>query len=129
MARRLLLAVTLALVFPAVSSAGLASLEVRDFSVAGARTLSATHPAKPFQLVGIHWRGSGRVELRTRTVGGAWSRWQPVVQDEDGPDPGGAEQRAGNSWRVSAPVWVGTAVALEVRTFGRVDARACADRP
>ena len=47
-------------------------------------------------------------------------RWQPVAEDEDGPDPGGAEQRAGNGWRVSAPVWVGTAVALEVRTFGRV---------
>ena len=120
MARRLLLAVTLALAFPAVSSAGLASLEVRDVAVGSARTLSATHPAKPFQLVGIHWRGAGRVELRTRSAAGAWSRWQPVVEDEDGPDPGGAEQRAGNGWRVSAPVWVGTAVALEVRTFGRV---------
>jgi hypothetical protein len=120
MARRLLLAVTLALAFPAVSSAGLASLEVRDVAVGSARTLSATHPAKPFQLVGIHWRGSGRVEVRTRSAGGAWSGWQPVVEDEDGPDPGGAEQRAGNGWRVSAPVWVGTAVALEVRTFARV---------
>jgi flagellar hook assembly protein FlgD len=120
MARRLLLAVTLALVFPAVSSAGLASLEVRELPVAGARTLSAAHPAKPFQLVGIHWRGPGRVELRTRTAGGAWSRWQRVVQDEDGPDRGGAEQRAGDGWRVSAPLWVGTAVALEVRAFGRV---------
>jgi N-acetylmuramoyl-L-alanine amidase-like protein len=120
MARRLLLAVTLALAFPAVSSAGLASLEARDVALGSARTLSATHPAKPFQLVGIHWRGSGRVELRTRSAGGAWSGWQPVVEDEDGPDPGGAEQRAGNGWRVSAPVWVGTAVGLEVRTFGRV---------
>jgi hypothetical protein len=122
MARRLLLAVTLAaLVFPAASSAGLASLEVRELPVgAGARTLSASHPARPFQLVGIHWRGSGRIELRTRPAGGVWSSWQPVLEDEDGPDPRSVERRAGSGWRLSAPVWVGAAVALEVRTFGHV---------
>ena len=75
----------------------------------------------PFQLVGVHWRGPGRVELRTRSTTGRWSPWKPVQEAaEDAPDSGSAERRTSRGWRVGAPVWVGRAVAVEVRTVGRV---------
>ena len=120
MARRFLLVTALSLVFPAVSSAGPASLEVRELPVGKARSLSATRPLTPFQLVGIHWRGPGRVELRTRSARG-WSDWLPVIESaEDAPDAGSAERRASRGWRVGAPTWVGRALAVEVRTVGRV---------
>jgi hypothetical protein len=121
MARRLLLVVTLALALPGVASAGLASLEVRELPLGDARSLSATRPVTPFQLVGIHWRGPGRVELRTRSASGRWSRWSPAQQAvEDAPDAGSAERSSTRGWRIGAPLWVGRAVALEVRTIGRV---------
>jgi hypothetical protein len=121
MARRLLLAVTLALAVPGVASAGLASLDVREVPLRDARTLSDVRPVRPFQLVGIHWRGPGRVELRTRSASGRWSAWQPVREAvEDAPDLGTMERRASRGWRLGAPLWVGHAVTLEVRTVGRV---------
>jgi hypothetical protein len=121
MARRLLLVVTLALAFPAASSAGLASLEVSELAVGDVRSLSVARPATPFELVGIHWRGPGRLELRTRGPGGRWSAWEPVREgDDDAPDRGSPERRSTDGWRVGAPVWVGRAVALEVRSIGRV---------
>jgi len=120
MARRLLLVAALALVCPTVSSAGLASLEVRELPVGKARSLSAARPVAPFQLVGIHWRGPGRVELRTHSDRG-WSDWLSVAEAvEDAPDAGSAERRPSRGWRVGAPTWVGRAFAVEVRTFGRV---------
>jgi hypothetical protein len=118
---RLLLLVVAALAFPGSAAAGLATLDVRDLPLQGERSLSATTATTPFQLVGIHWRGPGRLELRTRGPGGRWSKWKPVVEDEgDGPDAGSAEARRTEGWKKSAPVWVGRAVALEVRTSGRV---------
>ncbi len=121
MARRLLFVVTLALAVPGVASAGLASLDVREVPLGESRMLSAVRPAAPFQLVGIHWRGPGRVELRTRTAVGRWSAWTAVHEAvEDAPDTGSAESGGGRGWRIGAPVWVGNAAALEVRTIGRV---------
>jgi N-acetylmuramoyl-L-alanine amidase len=121
MVRRLLLAAALVLVFPASSSAGLASLEIRELALGSDRLLSGTSATKPFQLVGIHWRGPGRLELRTRSATDRWSAWTAVEEgDHDGPDVSSAERRLRASWRMSAPVWVGQAVALEVRTIGRV---------
>jgi uncharacterized protein with LGFP repeats len=118
MARRLLLVVTLLLALPGVASAGLAALEVREIPLGGHRTLSTSRPVTPFQLVGVHWQGSGHVELRTRSFRG-WSRWLRVGElGDDGPDPGSREPRAG--WRIGAPVWVGRAVGVELRVSGRV---------
>jgi hypothetical protein len=120
MARRLLLVAALVLLFPAVSSAGVASLEVRELALGSARSLSATGDAKPFQLVGVHWRGPGRLELRTRAAG-VWSPWVRVDEaDHDGPDLRSAELRTRAGWRLGSPLWVGRAVALQVRTIGRV---------
>jgi N-acetylmuramoyl-L-alanine amidase len=118
---RLLLPVIAALVAPGSAAAGLTSLEVRELPLNGERRLSAISGTAPFQLVGIHWRGPGALDVRTRSQNGAWSRWTPVVDgDHDGPDAGSAEATRAKGWRKSAPVWVGHAVAVEVRTSGRV---------
>jgi hypothetical protein len=120
LARRTLLFCLLVLGFPASASAGLATLHIRELQLHGERSLSAS-TTRPFQLVGIQWQGPGRLELRTRPQGGAWSKWTRVREDEDDtPDPGSAESRPLRAWRLGAPVWVGTAVALEVRAIGRV---------
>ena len=119
MVRRLLPLVVLALAVPASASAGLATLQVRELPLHGERTLAAA-TGGPFQLVGIHWQGPGRLELRTRT-GDGWTRWGPVQEDEgDAPDAGTAEARESRTWRLGAPVWVGRGDGLEVRAVGRV---------
>ncbi len=123
MPRRLaLLPVLFVLAWPAHAAAGLASLEVHDLPLGGQRTLSASGPLTQFQLVGIHWRGPGSLEVRTGLTGGRWSSWQPVVEDDgDAPDRGTAEARALRGWRFGSPVWVGRANRVEVRVArGRV---------
>ena len=121
MTRRFALIVALSLALPATASGGLATLQVRELSLGGDRSLASTPTTSPFQLVGLHWQGPGALELRTRTPGGSWSSWQPVHEDEgDAPDRTSPEARALRGWRTSAPVWVGRAVGLEVRAVGRV---------
>ncbi len=120
MARRLLALTAIVLAAPASASAGLATLQVRDLPLHGERSLAVSSGTDPFQLVGIHWQGPGRLELRIRTARG-WMRWQPVQEDEgDAPDAGAAEARGMRGWRLGAPVWVGRGEGLEVRAIGRV---------
>ena len=65
-----------------------------------------------FELVGLHWRGAGRVEYRTRSLAGRWSRWL-LSSDEDAlPDRGSRELRALRGWRVGEPQWTGAADAI-----------------
>jgi flagellar hook assembly protein FlgD len=74
-----------------------------------------------FTLVGIHWRGSGTVGFRTRSVSGHWSSWRAAAPEaEDVPDPGSSERRATAGWRVGNPFWVGDSDRVETRTVGRV---------
>jgi len=120
MPRRLLVAFLLALALPASASAGLATLQVRDLPLHGERSLAVASPTSPFQLVGVHWQGPGRLELRIRTASG-WSSWRPVREDvEDTPDASSREARAMRGWRLGEPVWVGGGEGLEVRAIGRV---------
>ncbi len=120
MPRRLLLALLLALALPTSASAGLATLQVRELQLHGERSLSAVSATNPFQLVGIHWQGPGRLELRIRKASG-WSAWRPVRADgEDTPDASSREARAMRGWRLGEPVWVGRGEGLEVRAVGHV---------
>src|SRR5438093_622307 len=66
-----------------------------------------------FDLVGLHWRGSGDVLFRTRSLAGRWSRWQSGLAEDDGPDG----PRRGV--RVGSPYWVGAANAIQYRARGR----------
>jgi N-acetylmuramoyl-L-alanine amidase len=72
-------------------------------------------PAHRFDLVGLHWKGSGSVSFRTRSVAGRWSRWHGADPEDDGPD---ARTQAG--WQLGSPFWSGASNRLQVRTSGRV---------
>src|SRR5262245_13062948 len=72
-------------------------------------------PAHRFNLVGLHWKGSGAVSFRTRTVGGRWTGWRSAAPEDDGPDA------PARGWRLGNPYWVGPSNRLQVRTFGGVN--------
>ncbi len=75
---------------------------------------------RPFTLAGVEWRGAGRVDFRTRSREGRWSKWRRGAPEaEDGPDVGVAEDRA-SGWQRGNPWWVGPATAIEARAMGRV---------
>jgi hypothetical protein len=74
-----------------------------------------------FTLVGVRWRGAGRVQLRTRSAGGEWSPWRSAAPEpEDAPDPGSPEAARRRGWKVGSPWWVGPSTRLETRAVGRV---------
>jgi len=122
--RRLLVIFPL-LVFAAAAAPGAlaAPPQVRavDVQPGGVRQPASSSAETRFTLAGIHWRGSGQVAFRTRSLGGRWSGWRPAApEDEDGPDPGSRENRARSGWRIGNPWWVGPSDRIEVRTAGRV---------
>jgi hypothetical protein len=110
----------LLLVTPAVARAESAALVTREVPLRAERTLSSAVAPRPFELVGLQWRGSGAVRFRTRSVSGGWSAWRGAVpESEDRPDLGSRE-RSVPGWRLGNPFWVGPSDRLEVRTRGRV---------
>ena len=60
----------------------------------------AVRAERTFQMVGVHWRGSGSVRLRARTTSGAWTRWVTLSRTE--------------------PVWVGPSRDVRLRRRGTV---------
>ena len=76
-------------------------------------------PAHRFDLVGLHWKGSGVVSFRTRTVAGRWSSWRDAAPEDDGPDARTAERRA-HGWQLGSPYWTGPSNRIQVRISGRI---------
>src|SRR5215471_321626 len=76
-------------------------------------------PAHRFDLVGLHWKGSGAVSFRTRSVAGRWSGWRDAEAEDDGPDLRTHELRA-RGWRLGSPYWTGPSNRIQVRTSGRI---------
>ena len=110
----------LALVFPAAAQAEEVTLVSRDVPLAGQRTLAANQPER-FNLVGLHWRGPGSVQFRTRTLAGRWSGWRDAAPEaEDLPDARTDERARRASWRLGNPWWVGPSDGIEYRLRGRV---------
>lgn len=108
------------LVAPATASAGV-SLSVREVPLHGERTLAAAAPSE-FDLVGLHWRGPGSVEFRTRSVDGRWTAWQRAAPEaEDLPDALTSEARAARGWRLGNPYWTGPSNKIAYRLRGRVE--------
>jgi flagellar hook assembly protein FlgD len=72
-------------------------------------------------MVGLHWKGSGTVWFRSRSLTGVWSRWQPARPEvEDLPDRGTAEAAARPGWKLGNPYWTGASGAIEYRVRGNV---------
>jgi hypothetical protein len=117
--KQCLVAAALLLAFPAPARAGQASLVVRDVPLRCERALAAAAPS--FELVGLHWRGSGSVSFSTRSAGGRWSAWRPAAPEaEDGPDPGSREAARAAAWRLGSPYWTGPANGIRYRLRGDV---------
>ena len=75
-------------------------LEPRPVARQRARSGGGSRSGKRFDLVGVHWRGSGRVELRTRAASGAWSPWRTRGAGGRGPArPRRARALAGSAGR------------------------------
>src|SRR5262245_50626908 len=117
---RLLAVAVAALALPGVASAGLATLHVAELPQPGERGLAAAARAAPFDLLGLHWQGSGTLRYRVHRAGG-WDAWRTVAAETaDAPDRGSAETRRHRGWRVTAGIWVGRADRVEVRRVGRI---------
>jgi hypothetical protein len=106
--RTLLAAFVLALAAPAAASAGLVSMHVRDVPL-GSRSLSSVHAGAPFDMLGVHWTGSGSVEYRTRATDGRWRPWRTVD----------ADNRSG-AWHDGDLAWTGRSGAVRFRVHGEV---------
>jgi hypothetical protein len=108
-----LLAVVAFFAAPA-AALGEGSLTMREVPLHGYRTLAAAAPA-PFDMVGLHWRGHGSVEFRTRSTAGLWGAWQPAAPEaEDLPD------HPSHSWQIGNPYWVGASDRIAYRLHGNV---------
>jgi hypothetical protein len=113
-----LVAILLLLALSGVAHAELASLESRDVPL-GARTLSGGAGTPRFNLVGLHWRGSGGVLFRTRSLAGRWSPWRDAEAEADErPDRLAGEGRRG--WRLGSPFWTGASDRIQYRLRGEV---------
>ena len=122
MPRRLLTLIGLALALPAPALAQEATIVSRDVPLAGERTLAAAAAPARFNLVGLHWRGPGSVEFRTRSTAGRWSAWEQAAPEaEDRPDVGTAERARSGGWRLGNPWWVGPSDRIEYRLYGTVE--------
>jgi flagellar hook assembly protein FlgD len=106
---KLLLAISaVALAAPATALAGGPTLTMREVPLRASRSLQAAAPR--FNMVALHWRGSGAVSFRTRSASGRWTPWR--IEDDD-------NNRA-HSWRLGNIVWVGASSAIRFRTTGPV---------
>ena len=93
----------------------------RDVPLGAQRSLAAGQPSTRFNLVGLHWRGPGTVQFRTRSLAGRWSGWMVAAPEaEDQPDRGTDERTRLSSWRLGNPWWVGPSDRIEYRLRGKV---------
>ncbi len=109
----------LAFAFPASAHAGEVAMTWRDVPLAGSRTLASASPPQRFNMLGVHWQGSGTVEFRSRRVHGAWSPWRDADADSM-PDRGAAERRATRAWHDGNLMWTGGSDRVQFRAHGRV---------
>jgi hypothetical protein len=118
--RVLILAAFVFFAAPAAAFAD-ATLTMREVPLHGERVLASVAAPREFDMVGLHWRGPGRVAFRTRSLAGKWSGWRTAAPEgEDLPDAGSAETRATRGWRLGNPYWTGPSDRIAYRLRGRV---------
>jgi flagellar hook assembly protein FlgD len=115
--RALIVAVVCAALL-APAAAGEVRLVAREQAVGAGKHVAHAAPIR-FNMFGLHWRGSGSVSFRTRSLDGAWSVWQPARPEaEDRPDPGSGEAHGRRGWKLGNPYWTGPADAMQYRIHG-----------
>ncbi len=107
-------ALAAALAFAAPARAGDVAMRVQDVPL-GTRALAGTAPAITFNMVALHWRGSGTVGYRTRRLHGGWRAW--TTADADVSPDGGT-----GAWHDGDLDWVGASSAIQYRTTGSIHA-------
>jgi flagellar hook assembly protein FlgD len=105
---KLLLATIAVLAAPASALAAGPILTMREVPLHATRVLQAAPPR--FNMVALHWQGSGSVSYTTRSDAGGWTPWR--VEDDD--------NNRSHSWRLGNIVWAGPSNAIHFRTTGRV---------
>ena len=107
--KRFAAAALVALAAPGVAHAAGASLVARELPLGHVRTLARVGSPGTFDMVGLHWIGTGKVLFRTRSLSGRWSPWHAADSD----DQSGA-------WHLGQPYWTGMANRLDYRVLGSV---------
>jgi N-acetylmuramoyl-L-alanine amidase/FlgD Ig-like domain len=93
----------------------------QDLPIGVSRTTAGSAAPKRFDLVGLHWQGTGSVVFRTRSIAGRWTSWRRAApEDEDQPDRASRELGARRAWRLGNPYWVGASDRLQWRIRGKV---------
>jgi flagellar hook assembly protein FlgD len=115
---KLALALLVLLAFPGIARAADVTVVARDVPLAG-RALQAATPPMRFNLVGVHWQGSGTVAYSARRVGGGWTPWAQADADS-GPDARSSEARRTRAWHDGGLTWTGAADRIRFRTTGTV---------
>jgi flagellar hook assembly protein FlgD len=107
--KKLLLAAALAaFVVPPAARAGDVAMRVREVPL-GARALDSAGAPMNFNMLGLHWIGTGTVEYRTRSLRGAWRAWRPAD----------ADNRSG-AWHDGNLDWTGASSNVQFRIGGAV---------
>ncbi|MGH3037851.1 MAG: FlgD immunoglobulin-like domain containing protein [Gaiellaceae bacterium] len=120
LSRLLLLVVALAALAPSTASAQEVRVVMRDVPLGDSLSAARSAPLS-FTMVGIHWRGAGKVWFRTAKEGGSFGPWRPAQPEgEDLPDAGSVEHDARAGWRIGNPWWTSAAHRIQYRTSGEV---------
>jgi hypothetical protein len=102
---------------PAVAVAA-PSVVARDLTVRSGLVAQAPNA---FDLVGLHWKGSGAVRFRTQRPDGSWSRWRlSAPEGDDLPDSDTAEAKRSRGWHLGNPFWVGRSERIQYRVGDKV---------
>src|SRR4051794_24611717 len=119
MVRLVRIALLALLAAPAAAHAGDVRIVSRDVPL-GARTLQSAAAPIRFNMVGVHWRGSGTVLYRAHRIGGGWTAWTEADADT-GPDAASPERARTRGWNDGAPSWTGASDRIQFRTRGAVN--------
>jgi N-acetylmuramoyl-L-alanine amidase len=114
--KKALIASAIALVFPAAAQAGLVTMVSREVPL-GPRVLQSAAAPMHFNMIGVHWQGSGEVDYRTESVHGKWGAWI-TADDDSGPDAASTERS--KVWRDGSLDWVGASEQVQFKTQGAV---------
>jgi hypothetical protein len=93
---------------------------MQEEPIGASRTVAAAVAPGQFDLVGLHWEGSGTVLFRTRSLSGRWSVWRPAAPEDDRPNEGSPETKLRRHWQLGSPYWVGPSNMLAYRLVGQV---------